>query len=614
MAINLDLLNNNTIANISTNFQRVKEALQEAVGRNGTLPNHMGADLDMDGNDILNVKNIDASSITIDGELLPPVGFQGWSPVFNAEEFSGFIIMKLVDYVGGSGTKPTEFIGMYIGTDGYVTDPSDAINFGASEIPDGNKGDIIVSGGGTNWAINVLNASPIREKLNLGRQLNYFDFLRPTFNESQIAQISAGTFEGDQATTWQAFRDALWAQSLAGERPNGFLPQCRIKTSVSPNFAMDYLTLETQGQPQIEAIGNVPGFRIDGEGLGVGGYGVRYLHIGPLTASSLDGAQGHLIRYAHQSEFDKMQSKGANFAGIQVHGCVSSVWRKPSCQPQSEPFIRNPSVGLYVSGTIPSQTSWCLFDMPIFEYMPIGIQFENTFGNTLLSGTGEGCSSVGLVMTGNAVYNKIIGTDFEVNALYDIECYGHDNEFFGVDAMTIAKFSFGAYGNKIFGGHWGHISMDVSTKRNLVTGANVGLITDGSTGADRNRWSENTNNTGGWHDRWISYTPTVTAASGTITTASAYGEYRVRDGDTVDFQMQVSITTNGTGAGAVRVDLPFAPSLGVVFTGAEVGVSTKGVTGIVAGSTTQMSLRLSDGTYPGSNGAAINIQGTYKRL
>lgn len=52
---------------INTNFQNIEDALADAVSRSGGSPNSMSADFDMDGNDILNVGNIDVESITIDG-------------------------------------------------------------------------------------------------------------------------------------------------------------------------------------------------------------------------------------------------------------------------------------------------------------------------------------------------------------------------------------------------------------------------------------------------------------------------------------------------------------------------------------------------------------------
>lgn len=67
MAVEITLLNSNSLSNISTNFQRVKNALQEVVGRNGDLPNHMNIDLDMNGNDVLNARTISAESLMIDG-------------------------------------------------------------------------------------------------------------------------------------------------------------------------------------------------------------------------------------------------------------------------------------------------------------------------------------------------------------------------------------------------------------------------------------------------------------------------------------------------------------------------------------------------------------------
>jgi hypothetical protein len=55
------------ISKINSNFQAIGTALQDAVSRSGQAPNQMDADFDMNGNDILNVDNIDVNVLTIDG-------------------------------------------------------------------------------------------------------------------------------------------------------------------------------------------------------------------------------------------------------------------------------------------------------------------------------------------------------------------------------------------------------------------------------------------------------------------------------------------------------------------------------------------------------------------
>lgn len=52
---------------INANSDAIETALENTLSRNGTSPNSMAADLDMDNNDILNVDNIDVNTITIDG-------------------------------------------------------------------------------------------------------------------------------------------------------------------------------------------------------------------------------------------------------------------------------------------------------------------------------------------------------------------------------------------------------------------------------------------------------------------------------------------------------------------------------------------------------------------
>lgn len=53
------------------------------------------------------------------------------------------------------------------------------------------------------------------------------------------------------------------------------------------------------------------------------------------------------------------------------------------------------------------------------------------------------------------------------------------------------------------------------------------------------------------------YTPTVTAQSGSLTTVSATGRW-LRIGDLIHLQVYITITTNGTGSGYINVTLPFA--------------------------------------------------------
>jgi hypothetical protein len=60
------------ISKINTNFQAIDTALQDAVSRSGQAPNQMDADFDMNGNDILNVDNIDVNTLTIDGVPIVP--------------------------------------------------------------------------------------------------------------------------------------------------------------------------------------------------------------------------------------------------------------------------------------------------------------------------------------------------------------------------------------------------------------------------------------------------------------------------------------------------------------------------------------------------------------
>lgn len=81
MAIEITLLNNNSTSNITTNFDRVVEALQNALARNGVAPNNMETDLDMDGNAIINIGSFSME----DGQTLQDILDEAAEAVDDAE-------------------------------------------------------------------------------------------------------------------------------------------------------------------------------------------------------------------------------------------------------------------------------------------------------------------------------------------------------------------------------------------------------------------------------------------------------------------------------------------------------------------------------------------------
>lgn len=114
---------------------------------------------------------------------------------------------------------------------------------------------------------------------------------------------------------------------------------------------------------------------------------------------------------------------------------------------------------------------------------------------------------------------------------------------------------------------------------------------------------------------WETWTPTITTASGSITTlGTVVAKYR-RESKTVFFKISIPITTNGTGSGNIKFTLP--PTYGgavdnQVCYGRDNGVSGKMLVGIILAGTAGVDVTNYDGTYPGANGAVITVQGFYE--
>lgn len=113
---------------------------------------------------------------------------------------------------------------------------------------------------------------------------------------------------------------------------------------------------------------------------------------------------------------------------------------------------------------------------------------------------------------------------------------------------------------------------------------------------------------------WVRFTPTLSATSGTLTTAVA-DMYYIRRGNVVYFKTQIIITTNGSASGALLMTVPFGQvgSFGTVASGLQRVPQGYMVYGwLDGGGDNTMSIKFYNDTYPGADGAVIEISGFYE--
>lgn len=111
---------------------------------------------------------------------------------------------------------------------------------------------------------------------------------------------------------------------------------------------------------------------------------------------------------------------------------------------------------------------------------------------------------------------------------------------------------------------------------------------------------------------WTTWTPTVTAASGTITTVGTVTARYKLVGTICFFNLSVVITTNGTGGGSVNVTLPVASVNQTHASGREDALTGKMLNSYVLAGGSTLSIQSYDNSYPGANGAVLGVTGFYE--
>lgn len=108
------------------------------------------------------------------------------------------------------------------------------------------------------------------------------------------------------------------------------------------------------------------------------------------------------------------------------------------------------------------------------------------------------------------------------------------------------------------------------------------------------------------------YTPTVAAGAGALAAALASGHFR-KVGGIVFLTLDIAITNNGTGDGAIIASLPIAPTnlAAFVLHGRANNISGKMLQGYIS-STATVAIRNFDGSYPAATGERLRVSGWYE--
>lgn len=109
-----------------------------------------------------------------------------------------------------------------------------------------------------------------------------------------------------------------------------------------------------------------------------------------------------------------------------------------------------------------------------------------------------------------------------------------------------------------------------------------------------------------------SYVPVLSPGSGTLTTASAGGEYS-KWGKWTFVKINIIITTNGSAAASLAATLPFPAMAGyqVTLAGREYAVVGRMLQGIISSNATSVVILNYDNSYPGGNSYQLALSGLY---
>ena len=279
-----------------------------------------------------------------------------------------------------------------------------------------------------------------------------------------------------------------WLRAKGSNLPEIKFEEGRYEYSASPNWGISHATINPIGTVYLRNTGTGHSVIIDAGATSGAVFGLKMGNerkfIVEGSASSQDGVYGRALCQDTHIGF-QINGAGTLFSGMNIEFAVcATIDVVCSNNVQGFTWYSRPANGLTLNRRLAGELcSYCYFPNPQLEgTASAGALLDWAQGNVFVGGTMEGIASTGMKLTANAIKNKVIGTDFEVNTDHDIFCEGRGNEFLGINTENRITFEGGAAViNKVIGGSHSKIILGAATLHNVVTGATYNQNADGST-------------------------------------------------------------------------------------------------------------------------------------
>lgn len=304
------------------------------------------------------------------------------------------------------------------------------------------------------------------------------------------------------------------------------IPRGFYRYDVSPNFAVQGMSLDCEPGAQLLHTGSGRAFICDGGATG-GGIGMMKVVGGLVVRGNANTTDGVYQRAVHHSTFD-MEIQNVSVAALRTEWAVcNEYWIRvsPVLRPLFSPV---PTVGAFLSArNVGERTSRCTFYNPIFEGINgYGIICDSAIINTFLGGTSE--SNVGGIFVGaDGVGNIVDGLDLEFNTTVDVFCQGVYNVFRNL--LSDKKSQFGGLLNKVEGGLFNEVvnGGEANSFSHINYSIGGSAFTDGGTLSNRGMIR---NATTASIEPDMNKRPVGYQQVGTVGTGSIYGRSDLVDG------------------------------------------------------------------------------------